>query len=75
MSHRLLSIAQEKAEIQTINIMQQKKDTKAADAQKKKEERDRKLDEEIEQTFPASDPPSYSQPHNEPDEKEKDEDE
>ncbi|WP_181127806.1 hypothetical protein [Parapedobacter indicus] len=55
--------------------MQQKKDTKAADAQKKKEERDRKLDEEIEQTFPASDPPSYSQPHNEPDEKEKDEDE
>lgn len=58
---------------QTGNIMQQKKETKAADVKRTKEERERKLDEEIEQTFPASDPPSYSQPHNEPKEKEEDE--
>ena len=34
---------------------------------KDEEERDEKLDEELEQTFPASDPPSIIQPHEEED--------
>lgn len=29
-----------------------------------KKEQDKKIDEQLEQTFPASDPPSYSQPGN-----------
>lgn len=29
-----------------------------------RKERERKIDEQIEQSFPASDPPSYSQPGN-----------
>lgn len=35
-----------------------------ADKKKSRAERERKIDEEIEQSFPASDPPSYSQPGN-----------
>lgn len=34
------------------------------DKKKSKAERERKIDEQIEQSFPASDPPSYSQPGN-----------
>lgn len=30
----------------------------------KTEERERKIDRQLEQTFPASDPPSFSQPGN-----------
>jgi len=29
-----------------------------------REKRERKIDEQVEQSFPASDPPSYSQPGN-----------
>lgn len=32
--------------------------------------REKKIDEQLEQTFPASDPPSYSQPGNVPKEEE-----
>jgi len=35
-----------------------------ADQKKSRAERERKIDEQIEQSFPASDPPSYSQPGN-----------
>jgi len=35
-----------------------------ADKKKDRAERERKIDEQIEQSFPASDPPSYSQPGN-----------
>jgi len=35
-----------------------------ADKKKGRAERERKIDEQIEQSFPASDPPSYSQPGN-----------
>lgn len=52
------------------------KDKKPADTEtgKKNEaerikKREKKIDEEIEQTFPASDPPSYSQPGNDDDDK------
>jgi len=51
--------------------MQKKKEARQTDAERT-EERERKLDEEIEQTFPASDPPSYSQPHPDRDEQEDD---
>lgn len=44
---------------------------KKALSEKEKEERrkkrERELDEQIEQSFPASDPPSYSKPGNEDD--------
>jgi hypothetical protein len=46
-----------------------KKDKKAVDIedeekkQRAKKKIDQELDNEIEQSFPASDPPSYSQPH------------
>ncbi|MDM8176471.1 hypothetical protein QT327_19335 [Olivibacter sp. 47] len=48
-----------------------KKDKKAVDAENEekrqhaeaKKKMDQELDDEIEQSFPASDPPSYSQPH------------
>jgi hypothetical protein len=46
-----------------------KKDKKAIDIedeekkQRAKKKIDQELDNEIEQSFPASDPPSYSQPH------------
>lgn len=33
--------------------------------EEKKKKRERELDEQIEQSFPASDPPSYSKPGNE----------
>lgn len=52
------------------------RDKKTADAEKDKmneaeriRKREKKIDEEIEQTFPASDPPSYSQPGNDDDDK------
>ena len=42
-----------------------KKGTKqSADKKKSRADRERKIDEQIEQSFPASDPPSYSQPGN-----------
>lgn len=37
--------------------------------EEKKKKREKEIDEEIEQTFPASDPPSYSKPGNDEDEK------
>lgn len=53
------------------------RDRKIADTGKGKmkdteriKKREKKIDEEIEQTFPASDPPSYSQPGNDDDDKE-----
>ena len=33
-------------------------------AEEKKKDQEEELDEELEQTFPASDPPSYSKPGN-----------
>ena len=39
------------------------------DKLKQQKKREKQLDDELEQTFPASDPPSYSQPHNEEDDK------
>ena len=33
-------------------------------AEKKKKNQEEEIDEELEQTFPASDPPSYSKPGN-----------
>ncbi len=39
-------------------------DLEDKDEAKRVEERERKIDEQLEQTFPASDPPSYSQPGN-----------
>lgn len=48
--------------------MNKDKKTETAEGQKKEAERIKKreqeIDDEIEQTFPASDPPSYSQPGN-----------
>ncbi|WP_353185529.1 hypothetical protein [Parapedobacter lycopersici] len=48
--------------------MNKDKKTRPADDQKEKAEkikkREERLDKEIEQSFPASDPPSYSQPGN-----------
>lgn len=42
-----------------------RKETKpAADKKDDHAEQERKIDEQIEQSFPASDPPSYSQPGN-----------
>lgn len=38
------------------------KNTQDASHTKEKRVQERKLDEQLEQTFPASDPPSYSQP-------------
>lgn len=42
----------------------QKGTEQPADQKKSHAERERKIDEQIEQSFPASDPPSYSQPGN-----------
>lgn len=42
-----------------------------AQSDKKKSEKEAEIDEQLEQTFPASDPPSYSQPGNDLDEKKK----
>ncbi|MGV3762795.1 hypothetical protein [Parapedobacter sp.] len=41
-----------------------KKTRPRMDKKKDRAERERKIDEQIEQSFPASDPPSYSQPGN-----------
>lgn len=47
-----------------MSDMDQDKKT-ASEKEKKKKKRERELDEQIEQSFPASDPPSYSKPGNE----------
>lgn len=50
--------------------MNNDKKTKQEDPKKETEKvkkREEEIDEEIEQTFPASDPPSYSQPGNDKD--------
>jgi len=47
--------------------------SKGVDSQnnKNKKEKEEEIDEQLEQTFPASDPPSYSQPGNDLEEKKK----
>lgn len=50
-----------------MNTDKNKHDAEADEKKQKEESRkkaEQELDDEIEQTFPASDPPSYSQPHN-----------
>jgi hypothetical protein len=42
--------------------MENKKKEKQEEDSKKKKKQEEEIDEELEQTFPASDPPSYSQP-------------
>lgn len=37
---------------------------KSAEEKRKEIKREQKIDQELEDTFPASDPPSYSQPGN-----------
>lgn len=44
---------------------QDKKTASEEEKEEKKKKRERELDEQIEQSFPASDPPSYSKPGNE----------
>lgn len=44
---------------------QDKKTVSEKEKEEKKKKRERELDEQIEQSFPASDPPSYSKPGNE----------
>lgn len=44
---------------------QDKKTASEKEKEEKKKKRERELDEQIEQSFPASDPPSYSTPGNE----------
>ncbi len=44
---------------------QDKKTASEKEKEEKKKKRERELDEQIEQSFPASDPPSYSKPGNE----------
>lgn len=44
---------------------QDKKTASEKKKEEKKKKRERELDEQIEQSFPASDPPSYSKPGNE----------
>ena len=39
--------------------------------EKEKRDQEEEIDEELEQTFPASDPPSYSNPGNDKDEDDK----
>jgi len=52
-------------------MQKDKNDRESKDEQKKSEE---EIDRELEQTFPASDPPSYSSPGNDKvDEKQEDE--
>ncbi len=47
------------------NIMEKSdKSQKAKENQSEKEKREAQIDAELEQTFPASDPPSYSKPGN-----------
>jgi len=38
--------------------------SKKAQTDKEKKDREAKIDEQLDQTFPASDPPSYSKPGN-----------
>mgnify|MGYP001295999107 CR=1 FL=1 len=51
-----------------INPPDRPDNTDKKKAEDEKEKCNQRMDEEVEQTFPASDPPSYSQPH--PDKKE-----
>lgn len=44
---------------------QDKKTASEKEKEEKKKKREREVDEQIEQSFPASDPPSYSKPGNE----------
>ncbi len=46
------------------NNVLKKKHQKNKESPEEKEHLERKIDEELEQSFPASDPPSYSQPGN-----------
>ena len=41
-----------------------KKDSLKEDSNKEKKSLEEKIDDELDQSFPASDPPSYSQPGN-----------
>jgi hypothetical protein len=41
-----------------------KKDSFKKDSSKEKKSLEEKIDDELDQSFPASDPPSYSQPGN-----------
>jgi hypothetical protein len=45
-------------------VINHKEENEKAEETEKKEQVEEKIDEELEQTFPASDPPSYSQPGN-----------
>jgi hypothetical protein len=40
------------------------KEKKQKESEEKKQKVEKKIDHELEETFPASDPPSYSQPGN-----------
>jgi len=45
-------------------VINHTEENEKAEETEKKEQVEEKIDEELEQTFPASDPPSYSQPGN-----------
>ena len=45
-------------------VINHKEEEQNAEEAEKKEQVEEKIDEELEQSFPASDPPSYSQPGN-----------
>ena len=45
-----------------------RRDEEHAQTDNEKEKQEKKIDEQLEQTFPASDPPSYSRPGNDFDE-------
>ncbi|HLW19815.1 MAG TPA: hypothetical protein VKX33_07110 [Cyclobacteriaceae bacterium] len=50
------------------NEKQHRSESDRAIPEEKKKNREEEIDEELEQTFPASDPPSYSKPGNDKDE-------
>ena len=47
-----------------------RRDTEHDRIDNEKKEQEKKIDEQLEQTFPASDPPSYARPGNDFDEEE-----
>jgi hypothetical protein len=57
---KMKSMDKDKKEIED----QKKEIDENPDNQTEKERIEKKIDEELEQSFPASDPPSYSQPGN-----------
>lgn len=52
---------------------QDKKTASEKEKEEQRKKREKEIDEQIEQTFPASDPPSYSKPGNDSSKDKKDE--